>query len=79
MVERSSTGADIWFLLIVPCASFGAVDRWGRGAGAETSSFFALLDVVKARARDIFAERDVWPDRNNYFWQRDWWGLRGSR
>jgi hypothetical protein len=79
VVERSSTGADIWFLLIVPYASFGVADRWGNGGGADPSSFFALLEVVKARARDIFAEWDVWPDRNNYFFQRDWWGLPGSR
>jgi hypothetical protein len=53
VVEMSSTGDEILCLILPPGSCFVVRLRWG--AGADTDSLFARLDV-KARDKDIFAD-----------------------
>lgn len=53
VVDTSSTGAEILCLIVPAGNCFVVILRWG--SGADISDNFDRL-VVKARARDIFAD-----------------------
>lgn len=64
VVDTSSTGAEILCLIVPAGNCFVVMLRWG--SGADISGIFDRF-VVKARARDIFADvsihvqKDIWP------------------
>lgn len=61
VVEINSMGAEILFLMLLEPKDFFVVKLLD-GIGAEISEAALLRFVVKARARDIFAEWNDCPD-----------------
>lgn len=74
MVEINSMGAEILFLMLLEPRDFFVV-KLLEGIGAEISEAALLRFVVKARASDIFAEWDGYPEKVGeifLFSQRVW-------